>query len=101
MSRRRAAFAILTVLATATLAGCAADLTTPVQTGKDRFSLYGGEAEVAGPAQQFCRTQGFSWAEITGTRYDSYGDHTTFFCMRPGEKIVTTVPASRVDVYNH
>jgi hypothetical protein len=100
MSHRYAAVAIL--IATATLAGCAADLTTPVQTGKDRFSLYGGEAEVAGPAQQFCRERGFNWAETDHTNHDNYGYHTTFFCMNPGEKLVSIAPAaSRVDVYNH
>ena len=51
---------ITPLLAAAALTGCAADFNNPVQTGKDRFTLYGGEAEVAGRAQTFCREHGFS-----------------------------------------
>lgn len=83
------------------LCGCAADLTTPVQTGIDRFTLFGSESSVATPAQTFCREQGFSYAQTTFSHHDDYGEHTTFFCMREGDKLVSTAPAVHVDVYNH
>lgn len=81
-------------LAAASLTGCAADFNNPVQTGKDRFTLYGNEAEAAGPAQAFCKEHGFGWAETDRVTHDGYGFHTTFFCMRPGKKLVSIARCS-------
>jgi hypothetical protein len=72
------------------LAGCAADFEHPVQTGQDRFTMYGPEAEVAGRAQDFCHAKGFKYAQTYGSHYDDYGQHTRFFCMRDGEVITDT-----------
>jgi hypothetical protein len=82
------------------LAGCAADFERPVQTGQDRYTMYGSQAEVADNAQAFCRTKGFKYAQTAGGDYDDYGRHTTFFCMRDGERLVTST-TTNLNVHNY
>lgn len=70
-------------------AGCSTQ--PPVQLGNDKYRIVRPDVlsqRAVQEAQAYCRNQNYDYAEITA----DYGDSTTFFCMKKGDKLTYTAP---------
>ena len=80
------------------LAGCNS-AAQPVQVGYDKYQVaFWGPPDNGPPiAQEFCRTKGFDYAEVSY----SYANEIHFFCMHKGETLTSrSAPKVCVGVTN-